>query len=158
MCVFVCVLMLVHTAHVLRTFMRLNSVLNILIYGIWPYMRRYEWWFMISFFARYIFARANAPSMCSVCIRWGIDKSLTHKYLNPITFATLFFHICLHFNVCMILVSLLAWLCMCALLFSPRLIHLILHFQTLVWRVGPIEYVNGAKDQGVQMRVRVRLF
>lgn len=91
MCVFVCVLVLVHTAHVLRTFMRLNSVLNILIYGIWPYMRRFEWWFMISFFARYIFARANAPSMCSVCIRWGIDKSLTHKYLNPITFATLFF-------------------------------------------------------------------
>lgn len=69
-----------------RTFMGLSfsSIFHSVSDG---HKRRCKPWFMISFFARYIFARKCGLDAYT---RGGIDKSLTHKYLNPITFVAFF--------------------------------------------------------------------
>lgn len=119
--------------------------------------RRSELWFMISFFARYTyiekFSRVNRErkSFC-VCTRGGIDKSLTHKYLNPITFIAFF--LSLSTSICLYLFSIHSFYrsVSIALLAS----YLIFHFQTLVWRERML--VRCMADLSTQMRVQAFLF
>lgn len=132
--------MLVHMCY--RTFMGLHfsSIFHSIYDG---HKRRCKLWFMISFFARYIFARK-----CGLYAhtRGGIDKSLTHKYLNPITSVAFFVPSIFDMHGILSLPRLFFLL----LLVS----HLIFHFQTLAWRVGIWCMVN----LSARMRARVRLF